>query len=139
MNEWKNPLPEITDVSRPFYQAARKHKLMIQHCKDCGKNISYPKSLCPYCLSSNLDWFESTGKGKVYSYTIVEAGAPEAFQDAVPYVLAVIDLEEEVRMLSWVVDCKLEDVKCDMDVEVQFRDLTDDIALPMFRPVSKVS
>ena len=107
----------------------------MQDCKDCGENIFYPKSLCPYCLSSNLEWFESSGKGKVYSYTVVERGAPEAFQGAVPYVLAVIDLEEGVRMLSWVLDCELEDVKCDMDVEVTFKDLTEDVALPMFRPV----
>ena len=131
---YKNPLPEITPVSKPFFRAAKEHKLLIQRCKDCGKNIFYPKSLCPHCLSSNLEWFESKGKGRVYSYTIVEAGAPEAFQAAVPYVLCVVDLEEGVRMLSWIVDCNYEDVKCDMDVVVTYRDLTEDIALPMFRP-----
>ncbi|MBW1855856.1 MAG: Zn-ribbon domain-containing OB-fold protein [Deltaproteobacteria bacterium] len=135
MSEWKQPLPELTTVSKPFYKAAGEHRLLIQRCKDCGENIFYPKILCPNCLSSNLEWFESSGKGKVYSYTVVERGAPEAFQGAAPYVLAVIDLEEGVRMLSWVLDCKLEDVKCDMDVEVTFKKLTEDIALPMFRPV----
>jgi len=133
MSEWKNPLPEITTVSKPFYKAAREHKLLIQRCTDCQKNIFYPKSLCPHCLSSNLEWFESSGKGKAYSFTVVEGGAPEAFQDAVPYVLGVIDLEEGVRMLSWIVDCDPKEVKCDMDVEVTFRDLNEDIALPMFR------
>jgi uncharacterized OB-fold protein len=85
-------------------------------------------------LSSSLEWFESSGKGKIYSYTIVEAGAPEAFADAVPYAIGVIDLKEGVRMLSWIVDCMHEDLRCDMDVEVTFRDLNEEIALPMFRP-----
>ena len=135
MSEYKNPLPEITPVSKPFYQAAREHKLMIQRCSDCKKNIFYPKMICPFCLSTNLEWFESRGKGKLYSFTVVDLGAPEAFQEALPYVIGVIDLEEGVRMLSWLVDCKHDDVKCDMDVEVTFKDLDEDTALPMFKPV----
>jgi uncharacterized OB-fold protein len=134
MSEFKNPLPEMTHVSRPFYKAAREHKLLIQRCGDCRRNIFYPKSVCPHCLSTDLEWFESSGKGKVYSFTIVRAAAPEAFQEAVPYVIGVIDLEEGARMLSWIVDCPHEEVKCDMDVEVTFKDLNDEIALPIFRP-----
>jgi uncharacterized OB-fold protein len=134
MSKFTNPLPEITSVSEPFYRAAREHRLIIQRCKDCKKNIFYPKSICPHCLSKDFEWYDSSGKGKVYSYTIVEAAAPEAFQGAVPYVLGVIDLKEGVRMLSWIVDCKHEDVKCDMDVEVTFKDLDDKVALPMFKP-----
>ena len=135
MSEWTNPLPEITKVSRPFYKAAREHRLLVQRCKDCHKNIFYPKSLCPYCMSSNLEWFQSSGKGRVYTYSVVEAATPEAFQGAAPYILGVIDLEEGVRMLSWIIDCKPEDVKCDMDVSVTFRDLNEEIALPMFKPL----
>jgi uncharacterized OB-fold protein len=124
----------MTPVSKPFYKGAREHKLLVQRCKDCKENIFYPKSVCPHCLSSDLEWFESSGKGKVYTYTIVEAAAPEAFQEAIPYVIGVIDLVEGVRMLSWIVDCPKEEVKCDMDVEVSFKDLNDEIALPVFRP-----
>jgi len=135
MNEFTNPLPELTRVSKPFYRAARQHKLLIQRCKDCKKNIFYPKSVCPHCLSIDLEWFESSGKGKLYTYTIAKAGAPEAFAGAVPYVIGVIDLKEGVRMLSWIVDCGHERIKCDMDVEVTFKDINDEVALPMFRPV----
>ena len=135
MNDFKHPLPLITPVSKPFYKAAREHKLLIQRCQDCNRNIFYPKSVCPYCLSSNLEWFESSGKGKVYSHTTSMSSIPEAFQGAEPYTIVVVDLEEGVRMLSWIVDCEPEDVRCDMAVEVTFKDLTDDIALPMFKPV----
>lgn len=133
--ETKKPLPKITSVSKPFYKAAKEHKLLIQRCKDCRKIISYPKGLCSYCLSSNLEWSESRGKGKVYSYTVVTGGVPPWFEPDLPFVLAIIDLEEGARMLSWVVECNPEEVRCDMNVEVTFKDLTDEIALPIFRPV----
>ena len=131
--EIKKPLPKITPVSKPFYKAAREHKLLIQRCKDCQKIISYPKILCPYCMSSNTEWAESCGKGKIYSYTVVESGVPPWFESDLPFVLAIIDLKEGARLLSWVVDCNPKEVNCDMHVEVTFKDLTDEIALPMFR------
>lgn len=134
MNNFINPLPEITRVSGPFYKAAKLHKLLFQHCRNCGKNIFYPKNLCPNCWSPDLEWTEASGKGKLYSYTVVHGAAPSAFKDAIPYVIGVIDLEEGVRMLSWVVECDIEQLKCDMDVKVNFRDLNDEIALPFFSP-----
>jgi uncharacterized OB-fold protein len=106
---------------------------MIQRCKDCKQNIFYPKSVCPHCLSEDIEWFESSGKGTIYSYTVVNAAAPEAFQAAVPYAIGVIDLKEGVRMLSWIVDCDHEEIKCDLDVEVTFKDINDEVALPMFK------
>lgn len=137
MTEFVNPLPELTSVSKPFYSAARKGKLLIQRCTQCQRSIFYPKVICPHCLSTDLDWFESSGRGKVYSYTIVQSGAPEAFKLAVPYVIAVIDLDEGVRMLSWIVDCNPAEVVCDMEVHVTFKNLDEHVALPMFRAVNQ--
>lgn len=134
MKIFNNPLPEITRVSEPFYKAAKDRRLLIQRCKDCNNVISYPKCVCPHCWSTNLEWFVSKGKGKLYSYTIVNTGAPEDFKQALPYVIGVIDVDEGVRMVSWVVGCEHEDIKCDMDVEVTFKDLNEDFALPMFKP-----
>jgi len=129
----KKPLPKITPVSMPFYKAAKEHRLLIQQCKDCQKIISYPKFICPYCMSSNLEWIESCGKGKVYSYTVVMGGVPPWFEEDLPFILAIIDLEEGARLLSWIVGCDPKDVGCDMNVEVAFKDLTDEIALPVFQ------
>ena len=70
MSEYTKPLPQITPLSKPFYDAARKHKLIIQRCKDCSQYVFYPKHFCPYCLSDKLDWVESSGKGKIYSFTV---------------------------------------------------------------------
>lgn len=139
MSDFVNPLPELTSVSKPFYAAARERKLLIQHCTRCKQNICYPKVICPNCLSSDLGWFESCGRGKVYSYTVVHSAAPEAFIQAIPYVIGVIDLEEGVRMLSWIVECAPDRLVCDMDVEVTFRDLDENVALPVFKPARTFS
>ncbi len=133
MDKYTNPMPEITRVSEPFYKAAKNRNLLIQRCKDCEKSIFYPKSMCPHCWSENVEWIVSKGKGKLYSYTIVNTGAPDEFAGAVPYVIGVIDLDEGVRMVSWIVECAHDKIKCNMDVEVSFKDLNEEYALPMFR------
>jgi uncharacterized OB-fold protein len=137
MSEYKKPLPVIQEWSRPFWKGAKEHKYLIQHCKDCGKNIFYPRKYCPDCWSSNLEWIESGGKGKIYTYTVTLAGAEEKFAADYPYVLALVDMEEGIRVMTNIVDCKPEEVKIGMDVEVVFRDVTDEISMPMFRPVKK--
>lgn len=136
MSEYKKPLPKITSgVVKEFYEATKKHKFLVQRCNDCGKNISYPKTFCPYCFSENVGWIESSGKGRLYTYTVCMSNVSEAFQPDLPYVVGVVDLEEDVRLLTNIVECKPEDVKCDMDVEVVFKDVTEEFSLPMFRPV----
>jgi len=133
MSEYTKPLPQITPLSKPFYDAARKHKLIIQRCKDCSQYVFYPKYFCPHCLSDKLDWVESSGKGKVYSFTVCRSNVPGEFAASLPYVVAIVELEEGVWMLSNIVDCNPDDVKCEQPVEVTFEDATDDIAIPMFR------
>lgn len=135
MSEYRKPLPKIANqVAKDFYEGTKKHKLLVQHCNDCGKNIFYPKVFCPYCFSTNLGWIESSGKGKLYSYTVCMSNVSEVFEPDLPYVVGVVDLEEDVRLLTNIVDCKHEDVKCDMYVEVVFRDVTEEFTLPMFKP-----
>ena len=134
MSEQGKPLPQITPLSKPFYDAARKHKFLIQRCKDCSEYVFYPKHFCPYCLSENLDWVESSGKGKIYSYTVCRSNVPAEFAPSLPYVVAIVELEEGVWTLTNIVDCNPDDVKCDQPVEVTFEDVTDDIAIPKFRP-----
>lgn len=128
------PVPVVSPWARPFWEAAREHRLLLQHCDDCGKLIFYPRAFCPHCLSANLGWRAASGRGTVYSYTVVEANAPSAFARDVPYVVAVIRLEEGVQMLSNVVGCEPSQLRCDMPVEVTFEKLDDRFTLPRFRP-----
>jgi len=128
-------IPRFSPYGKPFWEAAKRRELVIQKCNDCG-NKNYPPTLyCPNCLSSNLEWVKVSGKGKIYSYTIVYEYPPPSFKT--PYIIALVELEEGVRMLSNIVDCNPEDVKIDMPVEVTFEDITKSFTLPKFKPLIK--
>jgi uncharacterized OB-fold protein len=136
MKEYKKPLPQPTPWSKPFWDGCKKHELLIQKCQDCQKAIFYPKMFCPQCLSSNLQWIKASGRGKIYSYMAVYSYQPTEFEGNVPYVVAIIDLEEGVRLMSNIIGCPPEKVKCDMKVKVVFDDVTESITLPKFQPIT---
>ncbi len=135
MNIPAKPVPVVNPWARPFWEAALNEKLIIQQCKDCEKYVFYPRIACPHCFSDNMEWIEASGKGTVYSYTVVENNAPSAFKNDMPYVVAVVQLEEGVRMLSNIVECEPQEVTCDMPVQVTFEKLNDEFTLPKFRPL----
>jgi uncharacterized OB-fold protein len=134
MKEYKKPLPRPTPWSKPFWDGCKNKKLLVQQCKICGKNILYPKLFCPFCLSKDLTWIEASGKGKIYSFTVVYSYQPSEFAEDVPYVIGIIDLDEGVRMMSNIVGCNPEGVRCDMDVAVVFEEVTEEFTLPKFKP-----
>ena len=136
MKEYTKPLPQPTPFSKPFWDGAKRHELLIQKCKECQKYVFYPKVICPFCLSDTLEWVKATGRGKIYSYMVVYSYQPQAFAEDVPYVVAIIDLQEGVRMMSNIVECPPDKVQCDMDVEVVFDEVTPEVTLPKFRPIT---
>ena len=134
MKEYNKPLPRPTPWSKPFWEGCKRHELLIQRCKECQEHIFYPKIFCPSCFSSTLEWVKSSGRGKIYTYAAIYSYAPTEFSEEVPYIVAVVELEEGVRMMSNIVECKPEDVRCDMEVEVVFDDVTEEMTLPKFKP-----
>jgi len=136
MTEYKKPLPVVQPWSKAFWEGTKQHKLLIQECQDCRSKIFYPRQYCPDCWSSNLGWSEASGKGKVFTHTITLAGVEEKFADDLPYVLAMVDLEEGIRMMTRIVECDPEKVSIGMDVEVVYENITDEFTLPLFRPVT---
>lgn len=130
------PEPVVQPWAQPYWDAAREHRLVLQYCNSCARHIHYPRIACPHCGSEELGWREASGRGTIYSYTVVEANAPSAFIEDIPYVVAVIRLEEGVQMLSNVVDCDPYTLRCDQPVEVKFTALNDRFTLPCFMPVS---
>lgn len=131
---WKNP--GITKLGRPHWEAARRGKLAIQHCKDCGKYIHYPSSLCENCLSENLEWSEVSGRGTVESFsTVYRAFSPE-FRTDLPYTVALVRLDEGILLLTWLADVAPENVAFGMAVEVTFERISDEISLHRFRPAA---
>lgn len=137
MSEYQKPLPEIQPWSKSFWEGTKARKLLIQECKACGMKIFYPRKYCPECWSDNLFWFKASGKAKIFSCSTTLAGVEERFAADLPFVLALVDLKEGVRMMTNIVDCKPEEVHIGMDVEVVFEDVTDEITLPKWRPVRK--
>lgn len=128
------PIPKPDRDSEYYWAAARRRELVFQQCDDCERFRFYPRMVCPFCLSEKFQWRRSGGRGVVYSFTVIHRPPTPAFRDRVPYVLALIDLPEGVRMMSNVIDCDPEDVRIGMSVQVTFEDVSEDIALPKFKP-----
>lgn len=121
MFSMKRPVPEPTEVTLAYWQAAAEGRLSLPYCLSCDRYVFYPRRACPGCLrEETLQWRDLSGFGRVYSYTVVRQAMHPAFAKAVPYVYALIDLREGVRLASWVVDCEPEAMTVDMEVEVTF-------------------
>jgi len=136
MINYAKPLPGPTAEQKPFWNYCKAHELRMQKCHRCG-NIRYPISfICPKCQSVDpAEWVKLSGKGTVYSFTNVNYVYHKAFASEIPYVIAVIALEEGPRILSNIIKWKKEDLKIGMPVEVEFEDVTDQFALPKFKPL----
>ncbi len=136
----KRPLPEATPETKEFWDGAKRHELRIQRCRSCGKAYFFPRPFCPFCSSKDVEWFTASGKGKLYSY-VINHRAAYGFQDYVPYVIAIVQLDEGPRMMSNIIgiDPTPENLPVDLPVEVTWDEQSDDITLPLFRPIGSTS
>jgi uncharacterized protein len=126
------PLPQPTALSRPHWDGCREGKLMVQRCAKCATYVFIPQPCCTHCQSTELEWVASAGRGRVYSFSVVHRAPRPQFE--VPYIVAVIELEEGWHMLSNVLECPVDEVVVDLPVVVNFRKMTEDITLPYFVP-----
>ncbi len=134
VNKYAKPVPMPDEASMPFFEGAKAHKLMIQKCADCGVPIWPVKPRCDNCFSANVNWSEASGRGTLYTFTLMHQLYHPGFEAELPYNVSVIDLEEGLRITSNIVGCANSDLKIGMAVEVVFEDITDEISLPKFRP-----
>lgn len=127
------PSPTADAITLPFWQAAAEHRLVVQRCTACGKTRLPPAPLCASCRSEDADWQEISGRGEIYTYTIVHR--PIAANQPLPTLIAVIALEGSggLRMLSNVVGADPEDLEIGAPVELVWEDMSDELALPRFR------
>jgi uncharacterized OB-fold protein len=134
----KKPLPAVTAEAKPFWEAAAQQQLVMQRCSDCQAWVWTPRPSCNECGSERLKWTPMSGKGEIYSFTIIRQvvgrAASKAFDADIPYVVAWVDLDEGPRMITNVVGCSVEDVKLGMKVTVAFEQASPDIWLPKFKP-----
>ena len=124
------PQPVATAETRPYWDAARESRLMVQHCASCRRHQFYPRAFCAACLSDDVQWVQARGTGRIYTFTICRIAANPAM--TAPYAVALIDLDEGVRMLADIVDCDIELIRTGARVQVRFESISDEYTLPQF-------
>ncbi len=130
----KRRLPLLRGYTKEFYQWCRDGELRFQRCRDCGTWRHPPRPMCGSCHSILWEWAPTTGKGKVHCCTVVYQALDAAFADDVPYVAAIVELDEGPRLATWVTGLPPDQLYVGMPVEVWFDPLDDQAALPKFRP-----
>ena len=127
------PVPDIE--SEPYWKAAHEGRLIVQRCTECGNTQLYPRWRCLRCRGQ-VEWVDATGGGTVYSFTVIRQNFSRSFRHLIPYVVALVDLEEGPRFMSNIVGCAPEEVHIGLPVEVLFEAVSEDASLPMFQPVT---
>jgi hypothetical protein len=132
---YDKPLPVPDPESRPFWEAAKAHRLMVQRCASTGQHHFPPTTFCPGAGLERPEWVEASGRGKVFSWIVVRHPTPkDVYADEVPYAVGLIELEEGCRMTGNIVGIDVDAIFADMPVQVAFRDVTEEITLPVFEP-----
>ena len=128
------PAIQQDSESRHYWEGLARGELRIQRCTTCSRAVFYPRSLCPHCHAETLAWITASGKGTIYSYTVAHQ-AFGVFAEQAPFIIAIIELEEGVRMMSRIIDAPREQVAIGKPVQVTFGQVREDLTLPYFRLV----
>ncbi len=135
---YSRPLPVPDSESTRFWDGMREGKLMLQRCASSGDYLFPPVTFCPRSLE-RPEWVEASGKGEIFSWIVVRHPVPrDLYADEVPYVVAIVALDEGCRMTGNIFDCAPEDMRAGMKVEIVYNRVTLEITLPAFRPATKI-
>ena len=130
---YKKPLPALEGFTEQFYAFCKQGELRFQRCDGCEAWRHVPREMCAECGSMQWDWHASSGRGKLFTWTVAARPLHPAFADDAPYAPAVVELEEGVRLVTEIVDCRPDELEIGAAVEVVFDDVTANITLPKFR------
>jgi uncharacterized OB-fold protein len=125
------PAPPVTPETKPFWDATAEGRLVLPRCRPCGTVIWYPRAICPACHAMDVEWIDATGRGTIYSFTVIRRSGYAGGRD---YVLAYVELAEGPKIMTNIVDYAPEDLVCGRAVEVVFHDTGHGSALPRFKP-----
>ena len=128
----RKPSPKPSPESLPFWEGAKAKKLMLPRCNACRRFWFPPSQRCRHCLSADCAWVKASGEGHIYSFVVFHRVYHPAFENDVPYVVAIVALDEGPRLLSNIVGTPWQDVRCDMRVRVVFDDSEADVTIPKF-------
>ena len=131
---YEKPLPILNQVNTPYWEGCKEGKLLLQTCQDCFGTWFPPSKQCPHCLSTNIEWKPASGRAKLWSWNVFHQPYFKGFKDEIPYVTALVQLEEGPIMPSTVIDISKEELKIDMPLEVVFDKVTEEFTLPKFKP-----
>jgi uncharacterized OB-fold protein len=133
---YRKPVPMITPENERYWQGCKQHELWMRHCNACAKPYFYPRDVCPMCGSRDVDWKQMSGRGTLYTYAIVHRPPTPGFADDVPFITAIVQLDEGPRMMTNLTGIEPDPatITVGMPVQVTFEDLTEEISLPKFRP-----
>ena len=142
MAEFQHPKPAANWETRAYWEGCGRHELVLQRCRQCQTVQHRPRAVCAGCLGNDIEHFVASGRGSVYTYTVTHQNGVPPFRDALPYVLAYVDLEEGPRLMTNIVDCEPDQVAIGMPVVVDFQDVEGGehgntgaaLAVPRFRP-----
>ncbi len=136
--QYTKPTPSLDPEIAPFWEAIKKHEFKLMRCKKCGAWY-FPAAYCRFHenepLFGNMEWTNASGKGKVFAFNITHRVLHPTFADDIPYVFALIELDEGPMFGSNIIGCAPEAVKIGMPVEVVYEDVTDEFAIPKFKPI----
>ena len=132
--DYQKPLPVPSVETQSFWEGCKRHELLLPRCNQCGHHWFPPAYLCPECLGADWAWTPASGRGRVYTFGVYHRVYHKAFQDDIPYTVAVVELEEGPRLTSNIANCPPSDVRCDMPVHVRFDDVTSEVTLYKFAP-----
>lgn len=129
---WDRPIPRPDGVTAEFWRAAAEGRLLIQRCPACAHRQFYPRAICTSC-GATPEWEEATGRGVVHTFTVIRQNHAAPFKDLLPYVVAMIELEEGPLLMGNVVDCDVDDVRVGAPVAVTMRQAAPDVGVPFWR------
>jgi hypothetical protein len=136
MADYDKPLPTPDPVTQPFWDSLKAHQIRLQRGSKTGKFVYYPRAVSPHDQEEDLVWTPVSGRGVVHAFSIPHRHPNRAFTANGPYVVALVELDEGVRVLSTLVgvEPRPEAVKVGMRVEIAYDDVTDEVTLPRFKP-----
>jgi uncharacterized OB-fold protein len=137
MSDYAKFVPEgVPAWQMPYWSSVKEHQVKVQRCDDCGALRYVPKEICNRCQSLSASWAPVSGRGEIYTYTVIRRAPTPAYQEDVPYVIVHVQMEEGFRMVGAMPGIAPEQVSIGMPVEVSYEDVTPDWTLLQFAPAS---
>lgn len=133
VNGYDKPIPVIDERSRPWWEAIKRHEVLLQSCRSCGHVVFPPATNCPNCQAANLEWLPASGRGVIWSWAVFHKSYFLSFAADIPYAVAIVELEEGPRVWTQIIDVQNSDLSIGLAVQAVFDDVTDDVTLLKFK------